>query len=235
MIVIKWLLLQQGIKGENYYLIYSYITCDLIQLLICVGRRDKRFARSLDSEASRITWARRCPTILRSCEAKVLWSRTQNMVWWKEKKCTVITKPSRQYKLKSYHWWHNFHFVLPLSRAHQNQRSTVREQNDVSRGHCLSQTAPRACKLPLASPCLRHPLLFLWYRYHCPLVWVLDEGSGSTKNWPRRRGREWETESKNKVTLTSTKSNQDCSQTLFELNYLFSSFCDGFIDFIERG
>lgn len=52
---------------------------DLIQLLICVGNRDKRIARSLDSDASKITWARRCPTILRSCDANVRWSRTQNM------------------------------------------------------------------------------------------------------------------------------------------------------------
>lgn len=42
-------------KTTEYKRQYFYSTCDLIQLLICVGRRDKRFARSEDSEASRMT------------------------------------------------------------------------------------------------------------------------------------------------------------------------------------
>ena len=40
-------------KLQQWTIFHS--TCDLIQLLICVGRRERRFARSADSEASRMT------------------------------------------------------------------------------------------------------------------------------------------------------------------------------------
>ena len=50
------------LRGTKYVL---YSTCDLIQLLIRVGRRDNRLARSADSDASKIMYASRCPTTLR--------------------------------------------------------------------------------------------------------------------------------------------------------------------------
>ena len=70
-----------------------HITCDLIQLLICVGRRDRRPARSLDSETFRITCANRCPTILKSCELKDRWSWTENMLCrWEENKEAICSQ-----------------------------------------------------------------------------------------------------------------------------------------------
>ena len=72
-----------------------YSTCDLIQLLIWVGRRDNRLARSADSDASKIMYASRCPTTLKRWEAKARWSWTENMVWWKKlnsfQKCGMLS------------------------------------------------------------------------------------------------------------------------------------------------
>ena len=80
-----------------------YSTCDLIQLLIWVGRRDNRLARSADSDASKIMYASRCPTTLKRWEAKARWSWTENMVWWKKlnsfQKCGTLSlnKGSEEY------------------------------------------------------------------------------------------------------------------------------------------
>ena len=79
-------------QGTKYVL---YSTCDLIQLLIWVGRRDNRLARSADSDASKIMYASRCPTTLKRWEAKARWSWTENMVWWKKlnsfQKCGMLS------------------------------------------------------------------------------------------------------------------------------------------------
>ena len=110
---------------------------------------------------------------------------------WFGVKCSNASSGERIVEVNRYaKRWSTTDHSIPLLQRYQSQQSTIHARNDTSADHCPSQTALRACKSPLASHEGMYQTSFPGYHCHCPLVWVLCEGTGSTWRSPWRTGHE---------------------------------------------